>query len=157
MPLALLFNIRVQNASEVDLCGTVGVVQAKEVSPVSLRHPFLEVAVTSIPCNQQSCRGSGVEVQGGRPAVSQGREDGKKGASPATHGKCPSWERRGPSRSLKQPSSLWLFSGSPRPVPSSFLGSSLLTVLQPRPAGVSEGSSYSVLVLCRCFYKSHLL
>lgn len=26
-----------------------GVVQAKEVSPVSLRHPVLEIAVTSIP------------------------------------------------------------------------------------------------------------
>lgn len=136
-----LFNIRVQNASEVDLCGTVGVVQAKEVSPVSLRHPFLEVAVTAFPAISNPGRGSGAEVQGGRPAVSQGWEDvGKKGASPATHGKCPSWERRGPSRSLKQPSSLWLFSGSPRPVPSSFLGSSLLTVLQPRPAESVKGA-----------------
>ena len=74
------------------------------------------------------------EQEGRRPAVSQGREGGKKGASLATHNKHPGWERRGPSWSLKQPSSLRLLSWSPHPVPSSFLGSSLLTVLQPRSA-----------------------
>ena len=38
-----------------------GVAEAQEASPVTSQHPFLETAVTHIPCNQQSRRRSGVE------------------------------------------------------------------------------------------------
>lgn len=61
-----------------------GVVQAKEVSPVSLRHPVLEIAVTSIPCNQQSCRGQEWKWRE-QGAVSQGWEYRKKGASESSN------------------------------------------------------------------------
>lgn len=40
-----------------------GVAEAQEASPVTSQHPFLETAVTHIPCNQQSRRRSGVEME----------------------------------------------------------------------------------------------
>lgn len=67
-----------------------GVVEAEEVSPVSLRHPFLEMAVTSIPCNQQSLRGSGVAVEGA----------GRKETS--CESRMGGWEERGESSNSRQ-------------------------------------------------------